>query len=77
MVKVRRIGSAARRMIPHHKTQQNTARIARTAGNTAICGDIVRAVLTAIITRAGSLPTALVSTDRVEICCLVGLSGSI
>jgi len=39
-------------MISYHKIQQNTARIDRTAGNPAIYGDIVRSVLTAIITRA-------------------------
>jgi hypothetical protein len=41
-------------MIPHHNTPQNTARIARTAGNTAVRGDKVRSVLTTIIARAGS-----------------------
>ncbi len=39
-------------MISYHKIQQNTDRTGRTAGNPAICGNIVRSVLTAIITRA-------------------------
>jgi hypothetical protein len=41
-------------MIPHHNAPQNNARIARTAGNTAVRGDKVRSVLTTIIARAGS-----------------------
>jgi hypothetical protein len=43
----------ARRMMAHCKIQQNTDRTGRSAGNPAICGGIVRSVLTAIITRAG------------------------
>jgi hypothetical protein len=46
------------------RTSQNIARTARIVGNPTLCGDIVRSVLTAIITRAGSLPPAVASTDR-------------
>jgi hypothetical protein len=39
-------------MMAHRKIQQNTDRTGRTAGNPAICGDIGRSALTAIVTRA-------------------------
>jgi hypothetical protein len=39
-------------MISHHNTHQNTARIARTAVNVAVCRTFSRSVLTSISTRA-------------------------
>jgi len=51
MVEVSADRGAARRTIFCRNVRQNTARIARTVGNTAICGDIVRSVLTTIFTR--------------------------
>jgi hypothetical protein len=44
MVKVRRIGSSARRMISYRKTPQNTARIARIVIDALSYGLIVRSV---------------------------------
>jgi hypothetical protein len=48
MVKVRESGEA-RRMIPYHKIQQNTVRIARTTVNVAICSTFLRLILLQVI----------------------------
>ncbi len=77
MVKVRRIGSAARRMISYRKTPQNTARIARTVCKVRIYGILRGRYCSQLPTAGVPLSTALVSADRVGIRCLAGLSSSI
>jgi hypothetical protein len=52
MIEVSR-SRTVRSMILRHKTQQNTARIARIIVNVAICRTFLRSVLTVIITRVG------------------------
>ena len=54
----------ARRTIFCRNVRQNTARIDRTVGNTAISRDFVRAVLSRVSTARGWLSTAVPSTDR-------------
>jgi hypothetical protein len=64
MVEVSRSG-AVRSMISRHKIQQNTARIARTIGNVAVCRTFVRSVFfittrhgDGFIDRSPQIPTA-------------------
>ena len=55
MVRVRRIGSAARTMISQHITQLNTARSARITVNIAICRTFMRSVFFVTTTRGEDL----------------------
>jgi hypothetical protein len=68
-------------MIQYRKTWQNTARIARTVLNVAVCRAFLRATLREVIDRQWIVIDRSSKnrppTDRVGIRCLAGISSSI